>query len=290
MMKVAERATLLSIALIGLSLGPGTPPASAQSGVLTHLVQPGDSLLDIELFYGIQLHELSAANAVELSPRGLVGAELSVPVAFEVVAVAEGALEAAGTSSPTYIVQRGDTLFRIATRFNVSMDALAAANQIVWVDRIFVGQVLQIPDEDFIPPASEAAALEPLPAEAIPQPTVLEGKQIIVVLSQQRVYAFEDGSLLRHFLASTGLPGTPTVQGDFAVYSKLASQRMTGPGYDLPGVPWVMYFFRGYALHGTYWHNNFGTPMSHGCVNLRTPEAEWLYQWAPIGTPVRVIY
>jgi lipoprotein-anchoring transpeptidase ErfK/SrfK len=49
-----------------------------------------------------------------------------------------------------------------------------------------------------------------------------------------------------------------------------------------------MYFYQGYALHGTYWHNNFGTPMSHGCVNMPTPEAEWAFNWASIGTPVIV--
>lgn len=63
---------------------------------------------------------------------------------------------------------------------------------------------------------------------------------------------------------------------------------MTGPGYRLPHVPYVMYFYKGYALHGTYWHNNFGRPMSHGCVNLPTPIAEQLYHWAEIGTPVVV--
>jgi lipoprotein-anchoring transpeptidase ErfK/SrfK len=51
-----------------------------------------------------------------------------------------------------------------------------------------------------------------------------------------------------------------------------------------------MYFYQGYALHGTYWHSNFGQPMSHGCVNMRTPDAEWLYQFAPVGTAVRVQY
>ncbi len=61
---------------------------------------------------------------------------------------------------------------------------------------------------------------------------------------------------------------------------------MRGPGYDLPGVPYTMYFYKGYALHGTYWHNNFGHPMSHGCVNLRTSDAGWLFNWASVGTPV----
>jgi lipoprotein-anchoring transpeptidase ErfK/SrfK len=61
---------------------------------------------------------------------------------------------------------------------------------------------------------------------------------------------------------------------------------MSGPGYNLPNVPYTMYFYRGYAIHGTYWHNNFGSPMSHGCVNLATPDAQWLYNWAPMHTRV----
>jgi lipoprotein-anchoring transpeptidase ErfK/SrfK len=65
---------------------------------------------------------------------------------------------------------------------------------------------------------------------------------------------------------------------------------MTGPGYNLPNVPYVMYFYGANAIHGTYWHNNFGHPMSHGCINLRTGDAAWLYSWASIGTPVVVHY
>ncbi len=262
--------------------------ATAQDPVLAHIIQPGDSLLELELFYGVPFHELASANTKPLSRPALPGEVLNIPVNFVTPAAAANELESAATPS-TYIVRRGDTLFRIATRFNVSLEALAAANQIVWLDRIYVGQELHIPGGDFVIPESFLSSPEALPDSAIPQPTIVDGKQIVVVLSQQRVYAFENGVLLRHFLASTGLPGTPTVQGDYAIYYKIESQRMTGPGYDLPGVPWVMYFFRGYALHGTYWHNNFGHPMSHGCVNLRAPEAEWLYQWASIGTPVRVV-
>src|SRR5215207_2486857 len=60
--------------------------------------------------------------------------------------------------------------------------------------------------------------------------------------------------------------------------------------YNVPDVPWVLYFTNsGHALHGTYWHNNFGTPMSHGCINLPMDVAAWLYDWAPLGTPVLVV-
>jgi lipoprotein-anchoring transpeptidase ErfK/SrfK len=63
---------------------------------------------------------------------------------------------------------------------------------------------------------------------------------------------------------------------------------MRGRNYNVPNVPYVMYYSGGYALHGAYWHNRFGTPVSHGCVNLRTASARWLYNWAPVGTPVVV--
>jgi lipoprotein-anchoring transpeptidase ErfK/SrfK len=89
-------------------------------------------------------------------------------------------------------------------------------------------------------------------------------------------------------VVSTGTRYYPTVTGRFKVYAKYRSTPMSGPGYYLPGVPYTMYFYRGYAIHGTYWHNNFGRPMSHGCVNMKTPEARWLFKWAPKGTLVVV--
>ena len=65
---------------------------------------------------------------------------------------------------------------------------------------------------------------------------------------------------------------------------------MTGPGYYLPNVPYVMYFLAGATRHtGTYWHHNFGHPMSHGCVNLPTPAAQWMYNWASMGTTVWIL-
>ncbi len=113
---------------------------------------------------------------------------------------------------------------------------------------------------------------------------------IDVNLTQQKVYAYQGDSLANTFTVSTGTWQTPTVTGQYHVYVKLLYTDMTGPGYYLPNVPYTMYFFQGYGLHGTYWHHNFGTPMSHGCVNLSIPDAEWLYNWASVGTLVNVHY
>lgn len=111
---------------------------------------------------------------------------------------------------------------------------------------------------------------------------------IDVDLSNQMVYAYEGEELLNSFLVSTGTWLHPTLTGTFRVYVKYRYTDMAGPGYYLPNVPYTMYYDRGYGLHGTYWHNNFGTPMSHGCINLRTEEAAWLYEWASVGTIVNI--
>ena len=115
-------------------------------------------------------------------------------------------------------------------------------------------------------------------------------KWIDINLSEQKTYAYEGSTLVNSFVVSTGTWQHPTVTGTFNVYVKYRYTDMSGPGYYLPSVPYVMYFYEGYGLHGTYWHNNFGTPMSHGCVNLKTDEAGWLFDWAYVGIVVNVHY
>jgi len=112
---------------------------------------------------------------------------------------------------------------------------------------------------------------------------------IDVNLSNQSLCLFHSGGT-NCFTVSTGLPYTPTPVGTYHIWIKIPSTLMAGPGYYLPGVPWTMYFYRGYGIHGTYWHNNFGHPMSHGCVNMRTPEAQFVYDRVSVGTRVVVHY
>jgi lipoprotein-anchoring transpeptidase ErfK/SrfK len=113
---------------------------------------------------------------------------------------------------------------------------------------------------------------------------------IEVNLSDQTLTAWQGDQAVLYTSVSTGTSAYPTVTGRYSIGTKYTAQRMTGPGYDLPGVPWVMYFFGGYAIHGAYWHNNFGTPMSHGCVNMETSDAQWVFSWAGVGTVVNVHY
>ena len=111
-----------------------------------------------------------------------------------------------------------------------------------------------------------------------------------VNLSMQTAYALRGPELVRSFVVSTGTWLHPTVTGEYRIYVKYDYADMAGPGYYLPDVPYVMYFYKGYGLHGTYWHNNFGTPMSHGCVNFSIPDAAWLFDFADVGTVVYVHY
>jgi lipoprotein-anchoring transpeptidase ErfK/SrfK len=111
---------------------------------------------------------------------------------------------------------------------------------------------------------------------------------IDVNLTAQTLTAYEGLELVRHTFVSTGLPNTPTPPGLFHIYLKLRYDDMEGDDYYLPKVPYVMYFYQGYALHGTYWHGNFGQPASHGCVNIPTEQAKWLYEWAAEGTLISI--
>lgn len=115
-----------------------------------------------------------------------------------------------------------------------------------------------------------------------------EQRWIQIDLQSQRLIAWEGSNPVYSVIVSTGKRATPTRIGTFAVKTKHLRTRMTGPGYDVSNVPHTMYYFRGYAIHGAYWHNKFGTPVSHGCVNVAVNHAKWLFNWATVGTEVIV--
>jgi lipoprotein-anchoring transpeptidase ErfK/SrfK len=156
----------------------------------------------------------------------------------------------------------------------------------------------EIPTAIPLPPTNtpEPPTPLPVPPTAVPVTSVVNptGSSvehwIDVDLTNQRLVAYEGDTPVYWVTVSTGLPGTPTVTGQYRTYVKYPAQTMSGPGYYLPDVPYVMYFYQGYGIHGTYWHNNFGHPMSHGCVNTPTPDAQWLYNWAEVGTLVNIHY
>jgi lipoprotein-anchoring transpeptidase ErfK/SrfK len=122
-------------------------------------------------------------------------------------------------------------------------------------------------------------------------------KKIVVDFSSQLLRAYEGDTLYLETPISPGLELTPTPKGTFTIFKKTPSRYMQGPLpnlsdrqiYDLPGVPWNLYFTQGGAvIHGAYWHDSFGSVYSHGCVNLPVSVAQVLYIWADLGTKVIV--
>jgi len=144
---------------------------------------------------------------------------------------------------------------------------------------VFLGQSIQAPSFVAEKPNVNKVLGEVAPAD----------KRIEVDLTNQMLYAYQDDQVVMSFSISSG-KWHPTPTGTFHIWVKLRYTRMTGGTgadfYDLPNVPWVMFFYndqvgkgKGFSLHGAYWHNNFGYPMSHGCVNISPANAEKLYNW-----------
>jgi lipoprotein-anchoring transpeptidase ErfK/SrfK len=138
-----------------------------------------------------------------------------------------------------------------------------------------------------LPAASVPSDLTITPSPTPPDP-FFYGRWIDVDLTRQVLTAYQGDEVARTTLVSTGKEKTPTPTGLFHIHTKLRYDDMRGSDYFLPNVPYVMYFYKGYALHGTYWHTDFGQTASHGCINLPTPEAEWLYNWVAVGAPVNI--
>lgn len=137
-----------------------------------------------------------------------------------------------------------------------------------------------------------------IPVNAFASDIFTNEKLITVDTGSQKLTAWENGKIVHETKVSTGMKLTPTVKGSFKVYYKTPLHDMRGPSpykniypsgkYHIKNVPHSMYFYQGYAIHGAYWHNNFGRVASHGCVNVPLASAEWLFNWSPVGTRVEV--
>ncbi len=135
----------------------------------------------------------------------------------------------------------------------------------------------------------QIARVDPNP---VPPAGVTGSRWISVNLFEQTLTVYDQGRLVFATLASTGVDGFWTRPGVFHIQKKLETETMSNSVQDdfyyLEDVPWTMYFDEGRALHGAYWHNRFGYPQSHGCVNLSVGDSHWLYNWASEGDFVYV--
>ncbi len=224
------------------------------------------------------------------------------PVLFEYVQVNESCGPAyegicvnvrsgASTQSPVVFQARNGTVFKVQGK-------VTAENR-EWYQLSFDDEWLRYPErvegdmyisEEYVTSFLDEGAKE------ITSTTTKTIKHIIVDRSEQTLYAYEGDILFMKEKVSTGIELTPTPRGTFTVFKKTPSRYMQGPipnisdhYYDLPGVPWNLYFTEeGAVIHGAYWHNSFGKVWSNGCVNLPIASAEKLYRWADLGTKVLV--
>ena len=269
-----RKQSVVAVLLLALLVAPGAALAAPETQGGGYVVQRGDTLANIAARLGIPMRALADTNGILNANLIYVGQVLKLP--GEPATVTADAESATQSSGSIYVIRRGDTLSEIAARHGTTMAALMAANGISEPNRIYAGQRLVV---------GSGVSASPKPyAEPVAAPT--GARWIDIDLTEQRLTAYQGDTAVFSTLVSTGTARHPTPVGEFAVETKVDSQTMSGADYYLPNVQYVMYFAGANAIHGTYWHNNFGHPMSHGCVNLPNPEAAWLYNWASIGTPV----
>lgn len=265
-------------------------------------VQPGDTLARIARQYGVDLNVLATVNNLVNPNLIYPGQVLVIPEAGEPAAeeAAEVTDPAGETPAPVpvateHIVQRGENLYRIALRYGVTVSDLQIANSLTNSNLIYVGQRLLIPANG----AAIAGSAPPgsAPPGSAPLPAPVAAKRIVVDKSEQRAYVYQDGELRWSFVVSTGMPGSETWNGTFAVRSKIPEAYAYNWALRMPY--WLGFYHTGYLENGFHalpimssgailWDGYLGTPVSYGCVILSYPDAETLYNWAEIGTEVVV--
>lgn len=269
------------------------PEPEGDGDYLLYTVQPGDTLFLLAGKHGISLSRLMSINGFSSEEWLQVGQELLVPHALAPApqpAYLVSALQPAppvaemqpGQARPAFhTVQTGELLADVAAWYGVNPAALARLNGLRNDSVLAPGQALRVPSVDGL------ELLEGM-GERLEQaryPTLSE-RWIEVDLKEQLAIAYEGVIPVRVFVISSGVEDSPTVTGAFRIWVKIVMQdmrggsRAAGDAYHVTEVKNVQYFHEDYGFHGTYWHSNFGTPMSRGCVNMTEEDAKWLFDWA----------
>ena len=191
-------------------------------------------------------------------------------------------------SGDRYIVQAGDTLFKISQKLGVNLNDLAGVNSISPQAIIYVGQSLVIPKSGYV------SISTPIPVVTLPPEA--SDKYILVDISEQHLYAYESGLLVFSFVASTGMNNATRV-GVFSVLDKIPNAY--GATWNIWMPNWLGIYWAGTLENGIHalpilsnglrlWDGYLGTPISYGCVVLGVNESQMLYDWVTVGTPVEI--
>jgi LysM repeat protein len=250
-----------------------------------YVVQPGDNLASVAVKFTTTPARLAELNQRSPSSDLHIGEPLRVPEAHGVTFTSfQGDDIPVPGNYYIHVLQAGESLAAVAKAYNTSLRRMVKLNKIEDAANVKPGLRIVVPPPSY----AELFADVPVGPDGYPVYPVIPttGKWISVDLDHQRVWAWEGDKMINSFLISSGKARTPTVTGVFRIWAKIASQTMEGGSraagdyYNLPGVQWVQYFYQDYSFHAAYWHHNFGTPMSHGCVNMTNADARWLYEWA----------
>jgi len=251
---------------------------------LTYVVEDGDTLSTIAWRYGLTVQTLTEENGLTSTHLLYSGQQLKIPGVEDTAAGSGPGPVEASEPPDTYTVRAGDTLFSIARKFESDVSTLSRLNGLSNPAHIYVGQELRLSGD------------VPAPAPATSGGWG-GGKRIVVDISEQHLYAYEGGQLVYSFIASTGQAPTYTKTGEFYVQSKIPNAY--GSAWNIWMPHWLGIYWAGSTENGihalpilpngnTLWAGYLGTPVSYGCVVLGSYEANLLYQWAEIGTPVSI--
>jgi LysM repeat protein len=246
---------------------------SAASGG-SYAVQRGDTLTRIALRNGVTVTALMRANGIANPNAIYAGQRLVIP------GTGGSAPAPAAATDDSYVIRPGDSLSKIAQRFGITAAALARLNGIVNPSAIYPGQVLRL-------------------SGAAPAVSAGGSKRIVMDLSEQHLYAYQGDRLVYSFVASSGAAPSYTRTGEFRVQSKIP--RAYGSTWNIWMPHWLGIYWAGSTENGihalpilpngqTLWAGYLGRPVSYGCIVLGTHEAQLLYNWAEIGTPVSIRY
>jgi LysM repeat protein len=258
-----------------LTIPAGSAGSTPAGG--SYVVQVGDTLASIATRHGTTAAAIAAANGLANPNYIYPGQQLQIPAA--------GAAPAAPQPSGAlaHVVSRGETLSSIAVRYGTTAAAIAATNGLANPNYVYAGQRLRIP-----------SAGAPAPA-----PAPVGSRRIVVDLSDQRMYVYQDGQLLWSWIVSTGRPGQETAVGHYKVLNKLPNAYAYTWGLQMPY--WLGIYWAGHLQNGIHalpiqgngqrlWEGYLGQRVSYGCVILSTENASTLYNWATVGTPVDIVW